>query len=152
MASTIDTWYYSIFSILISSNYSYRIQEHTLFSFSRISLIGRCAAFTHKFCNEKNLTCVNSWCYKVVIQHKPKNQTFRSLPEYPSVMFAIESRSTSEDKSSLANITFRIFSLLAASGKLTINLWTTQNRNTKLEIMDALWLQLSFRQFMSQIN
>uniref|UniRef100_A0A7C9DUR7 Uncharacterized protein n=1 Tax=Opuntia streptacantha TaxID=393608 RepID=A0A7C9DUR7_OPUST len=66
------------------------------FSFSNISLIGRCAAATHRF--------------------------LRSLPEYPSVMLAIASRSMSQDNSSFANMTLRIFALLVASGKLTINL------------------------------
>uniref|UniRef100_A0A7C9DWV3 Uncharacterized protein n=1 Tax=Opuntia streptacantha TaxID=393608 RepID=A0A7C9DWV3_OPUST len=68
----------------------------SFFSLSNISLIGRCAAATHRF--------------------------LRSLPEYPSVMLAIASKSTSGDNSSLAKITLRIFALLGASGKLTINL------------------------------
>lgn len=51
-----------------------------------------------------------------------KLQTFKSLPEYPSVIFAIASKSTSCAISSFANITFKIFDLFAESGRLTINL------------------------------
>lgn len=51
-----------------------------------------------------------------------RGQTFKSLPEYPSVMLAIASRSTLGANSSLANITLKIFSLFGASGKLTISL------------------------------
>lgn len=51
-----------------------------------------------------------------------KLQTFKSLPEYPSVIFAIASKSTSSAISSFAKITLKIFDLFAESGRLTINL------------------------------
>jgi hypothetical protein len=53
---------------------------------------------------------------------RKSKRTFRSLPEYPSVILASESISTSDPSSSFAKITFRIFSLFDASGKFTINL------------------------------
>lgn len=49
-------------------------------------------------------------------------ETFKSLPEYPSVIFAIASKSTSGAISSFARMTLKIFDLFVASGRLTINL------------------------------
>jgi len=46
-----------------------KVTRHTFFSFSNISLIGQCAAVTHKFCNKRasmkapitlNLKCVQN--------------------------------------------------------------------------------------------
>jgi len=53
-------------------------------------------------------------------EYKAHQHTFKSLPEYPSVILATDSRSTSGVNVSLDSRTFKIFSLFDASGRLTI--------------------------------
>jgi len=80
------------------------------------------------FAGESKVT----FCRNQERNEKYINATFRSLPEYPSVILDIASKSTSSAKSSFAKMTLRIFSLFGATGKLTINLHKKKRKKKDL--------------------
>jgi hypothetical protein len=91
----------------------------TFFSFSVISRTGPCAAVIQRFCREGKHD-VSFQFLHIAEKYKAHEQTFKSLPEYPSVILATDPRSTSGANVSLDNMTFKIFSLFCASGRSTI--------------------------------